>query len=78
VRVSAGRAACGPAHAAATAGLSIQEGEIPRETDCLLERNGFELPVPRQIGNGFEASSKCNEDFPPNQLRNTNNSAAIL
>ena len=26
--------------------------------DSLLERNGFELPVPRQIGNGFEASSK--------------------
>jgi hypothetical protein len=26
-----------PAHAAATAGFSIQEGEIPRETDCLLE-----------------------------------------
>jgi hypothetical protein len=23
-----------------------------------VERNGFELPVPRQIGNGFEASSK--------------------
>ena len=27
----------GPAHAAATARFSIQEGEIPRETDCLLE-----------------------------------------
>src|SRR6516165_9153629 len=26
--------------------------------DSPLERNGFELPVPRQIGNGFEASSK--------------------
>jgi len=30
------RAVAGPAHPAATAGLSIQEGEIPRETDCLL------------------------------------------
>ena len=27
----------GPAHPAATAGFSIQQGEIPRETDCLLE-----------------------------------------
>ena len=26
--------------------------------DSLPERNGFEPPVPRQIGNGFEASSK--------------------
>ena len=34
-------------HAAATAGFSIQEGEIPQETDCLLEGSGFELPVPR-------------------------------
>src|SRR6516165_8597851 len=34
-----------PAHAAATAGFSIPQGEIPGETDCLLERNGFELPV---------------------------------
>src|SRR6516164_8296634 len=37
----------GPAHPAATAGFSIQKGEIPRETDCLLEGSGFELPVPR-------------------------------
>src|ERR1700746_377471 len=39
----------GPAHAAATAGFSIQEGEIPRETDCLLEGSGFEpsVPLPR-------------------------------
>src|SRR6516165_2260182 len=36
-----------PAHAAATAGFSILEGEIPGETDCLLEGSGFELPVPR-------------------------------
>jgi hypothetical protein len=27
-------------------------------SDSPLERNGFEPPVPRQIGNGFEASSK--------------------
>ena len=26
--------------------------------DSLLEGDGFELPVPCQIGNGFEASSK--------------------
>src|SRR5215472_18197326 len=38
----------GPAHAAATAGLAIQEGEIRRETDCLLEGAGFEPPVPRE------------------------------
>ena len=34
------------------------EGEIPRETDCLLEGNGFELPVPRPIGKNFEALSE--------------------
>src|SRR5262249_1763502 len=36
----------GPAHAAATAGFSIQEEEIPRETDCLLEGTEFEPSVP--------------------------------
>src|SRR6516162_75747 len=35
-----------PAHAAATAGFSILEGEIPGETDCLLEGTGFEPSVP--------------------------------
>jgi len=45
-------------HAAATAGFSIQEGKIPQKTNCLLERDEFELPVPRQIGSGFKASSK--------------------
>jgi hypothetical protein len=30
--------------------LSWDGGEIWRETDCLLERNGFELPVPRENG----------------------------
>src|SRR6516165_2840506 len=34
-----------PVHAAATADFSIREGEIPRETDCLLEGTGFELLV---------------------------------
>jgi hypothetical protein len=42
-----------PAHAAATAGFSIQEGEIPRETDCLLEGDGFELLVPLHEGPDF-------------------------
>jgi hypothetical protein len=37
-----------PAHAAATAGFSILEGEIPGETDCLLEQTGFEPPIPRK------------------------------
>ena len=46
----------GPAHTAANAGFSIQEGEIPRETDCLLERNGFERSVPRY--QQFVASSE--------------------
>ena len=46
----------GPAHTAAAAGISTQEGEVWRETDCLLEGNGFEISVPRQIGSGFEAS----------------------
>jgi len=36
--------ACAPA---ATAGFSIPQGEISRETDCLLEGGGFEPPVPR-------------------------------
>src|SRR6516165_1079987 len=38
----------GPAHPAATAGFSIPQGEIPRETDCLLEGDGFEPSVPRR------------------------------
>src|SRR6516225_9942696 len=40
----------GPAHPAATASFSMPQGEIPRETDCLLEGTGFELSVPREIG----------------------------
>ena len=38
----------GPAHPAATASFSIPQGEIPRETDCLLEEAGFEPLVPRR------------------------------
>jgi len=37
-------------------GLSRNQREIRRETDCLLEGAGFELAVPRQTGSGFEAS----------------------
>ena len=47
----------GPAHAAATAGFSIREGEMPRETDCLLEGDGFELLVPRHKSGGFTQHS---------------------
>ena len=43
----------GPAHTAETAGLSIQEGEIYRETDCLLEGYGFEPSVPQREGTGL-------------------------
>ena len=38
--------------------LSWDGGEIRRETDCLLEGSGFELSVPRQMGNDFEALSE--------------------
>ena len=34
--------------------LSGDGGETRRETDCLLEGSGFELPVPRQIGQRFQ------------------------
>ena len=61
----------GPAHAAATARFSTQEGEIPRETDCLLEGNGFELPVPRPISNGFEALSEDGLALPGAATRST-------
>ena len=40
----------GAVHPAATAGFSIPQGEISRETDCLLEGDGFELSVPRERG----------------------------
>ena len=42
-----------PAHAAATAGFSTQEGEIPLETDCLLEGTGFELLVRGRVKLGI-------------------------
>jgi len=51
----------GAAHAAATADFSIQEGEIPRETDCLLEGDGFELLVPRHKSCGFPQHSGHSE-----------------
>src|SRR5215469_6191574 len=38
--------------------LSRDGGETRRETDCPLEGNGFELPVPREISSGFEASAE--------------------
>jgi hypothetical protein len=31
-------------------GFSTWQGGIPRDTDCPLEGDGFELPVPREIG----------------------------
>src|SRR6202040_3101000 len=40
------------------AGFSTFKSGGGRETDCLLDGSGFELPVPRQMGNGFEALSK--------------------
>src|SRR5215467_4160862 len=51
-------------HAAATAGFSIQEGEIPRETDCLLEGAGFELSVPRQIAKVFRGFVRDDVECP--------------
>jgi hypothetical protein len=48
-------------HIVPLASDSLAEGsgfETEFAADSPLERNGFELPVPRQIGNGFEASSK--------------------
>ena len=38
---------------AATAGFSIPQGEIPRETDCLLEEDGFELVWGFPLSRGF-------------------------
>jgi hypothetical protein len=37
---------------------SSQPQKVRFAPDSALERNEFELPVPRQMGNGFEASSK--------------------
>src|SRR5262249_11658648 len=34
--------------------LSWDRGEIRRETDCLLEGTGFELPVPRRLERNFD------------------------
>jgi hypothetical protein len=56
--VSAYRTPHRPAHRREKPGFSTWEGEISRDTDCPLEGNGFELPVPREIiiSSGFEAS----------------------
>jgi len=60
----------GPAHAAATAGFSIQLGEIPRETDCPLEGDGFELLVPPGTNSrlrapySFRATSPTEREIP--------------
>jgi len=35
----------GPKLGSREGSVSIPQGEIPRETDCLLEGDGFELPV---------------------------------
>jgi hypothetical protein len=52
----------GSAHPAATAGFSIQEGEILREKDCLLEGDGLELLVPQQESPGFpKRSGSCRD-----------------
>jgi hypothetical protein len=52
-----------PAHTAATAGFSIQEGKIPRETDCLLEGTGFEPSVPREAPGILVISVLVRADF---------------
>src|SRR6516225_5681735 len=52
-----------PAHAAATAGFSTQEGEIPLETDCLLEGTGFEPSVPREAPGILVVSVVVRADF---------------
>jgi hypothetical protein len=39
-------------------GSSGRGRRFTAETDSLLEGNGFEVPVPREIGSGFEASAE--------------------
>ena len=46
-----------PRYPAESPGFSRKLGGFRRETDCLLEGNGFELPIPREISSGFEASA---------------------
>ena len=60
------------AHTAATAGFSTQEGEIWRETDCLLEGDGFELLVPRYDERSIlEISSRSRGRLRPGFARDT-------
>ena len=49
-RVSADRLASQLPKPARKAGFSTFESGCGRETDCLLEGDGFELPVPRELG----------------------------
>ena len=44
-----------PAHPRGKPGFSSALRYFPRETDCLLEGDGFELPVPRHESPGFSA-----------------------
>jgi hypothetical protein len=39
-------------------GFSRTASAFTAETDWLLEGNGFEVPVPHEIGSGFEASAE--------------------
>jgi len=43
---------------AENAGFSWYGGEIRRETDCLLEGDGFELLVPRRESPRFSEASR--------------------
>src|SRR6202022_4714625 len=45
-----------PRKPARKAGFSTFESGCGRETDCLLEGDGFELPVPREMTTIFEPS----------------------
>src|SRR5207237_7845185 len=45
-----------PAHPRESPGVSTCGGGSPRETDWLLEGDGFELPVPREMTTIFEPS----------------------
>ena len=47
LRISANRAVWHPPTLAENPGFSRNQGEIRKETDCLLEGDGFEISVPR-------------------------------
>jgi len=55
-RLSRPRRLPSPAHRREKAGFSTRERKIARDTDSPLERNGFELPVPRENGYRSESS----------------------